>query len=74
MPEVHRLPSIPTNILVPIDFSPSSQAALEAACDLAQHFQAESVWSTSDAAVHFPYLPFPTTPSGGRWGRTLIAI
>src|SRR5580658_8018759 len=41
MPEVDRFPSIPTKILLPIDFSPSSQAALEMAADLAQHFQAE---------------------------------
>ena len=41
MPEVNRLPSIPTKILLPIDFSPSSQAALEMAADLAQRFQAE---------------------------------
>jgi nucleotide-binding universal stress UspA family protein len=34
-------PSIPTKILLPIDFSPSSQAALDMAADLAQHFQAE---------------------------------
>jgi nucleotide-binding universal stress UspA family protein len=41
MPEVRAFPSIPTKILLPIDFSPSSQAALEMAADLAQHFQAE---------------------------------
>ena len=41
MPEVNRFPSIPTKILLPIDFSPSSQAALEMAADLALHFQAE---------------------------------
>lgn len=41
MPEVNRSPSIPSRILLPIDFSPSSQAALEMAVDLAQHFQAE---------------------------------
>jgi nucleotide-binding universal stress UspA family protein len=41
MPEVHAFPSIPTKILLPIDFSPSSQAALEMAADLAQHFHAE---------------------------------
>ena len=41
MPEIHRFPSIPTRILLPIDFSPSSQDALEMAADLAQHFQAE---------------------------------
>lgn len=41
MSEVHALSSIPTRILLPIDFSPSSEAALEMASDLAQHFQAE---------------------------------
>jgi nucleotide-binding universal stress UspA family protein len=41
MSEVRAFPSIPTNILLPIDFSPSSQAALEMAADLAQHFHAE---------------------------------
>ena len=41
MPEARAFPSIPTKILLPIDFSPSSQAALEMAADLAQHFQAE---------------------------------
>ena len=41
MPEVHNFPSIPTKILLPIDFSPSSQAALVMAADLAKHFHAE---------------------------------
>ncbi len=41
MPGVHAFPSIPTKILLPIDFSPSSQAALEMAADLAKHFRAE---------------------------------
>jgi nucleotide-binding universal stress UspA family protein len=41
MSEVHAFPSIPTRILLPIDFSPSSQAALEMAADLAKHFHAE---------------------------------
>lgn len=41
MSEVRAFPSIPTKILLPIDFSPSSQAALEMAADLAQHFHAE---------------------------------
>ncbi|HUY95744.1 MAG TPA: universal stress protein [Terracidiphilus sp.] len=41
MPEIRAFPSIPTKILLPIDFSPSSQAALEMAADLAQHFQAK---------------------------------
>ena len=41
MPERHALESIPTKILLPIDFSPSSQAALETAANLALHFHAE---------------------------------
>ena len=41
MPEAHAFPSIPTKILLPIDFSSSSQAALEMAADLAEHFRAE---------------------------------
>jgi nucleotide-binding universal stress UspA family protein len=39
--KVHAFPSIPTRILLPIDFSSSSQAALEMAADLAKHFHAE---------------------------------
>jgi nucleotide-binding universal stress UspA family protein len=41
MLEVHAFPSIPTKILLPIDFSSSSEAALEMAADLAKHFHAE---------------------------------
>jgi nucleotide-binding universal stress UspA family protein len=41
MPKAHVFPSIPTKILLPIDFSPSSQAALEMAADLAKHFHAK---------------------------------
>ena len=41
MSEVHAFPSIPTRILLPIDFSSSSQAALEMAGGLAKHFHAE---------------------------------
>jgi nucleotide-binding universal stress UspA family protein len=36
-----RASSIPKKILLPIDFSPSSQAALEMAANLAKHFQAK---------------------------------
>lgn len=43
MPERHALKSIPTKILLPVDFSPSSQTALEIAADLALHFDAELV-------------------------------
>jgi nucleotide-binding universal stress UspA family protein len=41
MSERHALQSIPTKILLPIDFSPSSTDALETAADLALHFHAE---------------------------------
>ncbi|MGA8086922.1 MAG: universal stress protein [Terracidiphilus sp.] len=41
MNEVLGGSSIPTRILVPIDFSESSHAALMTAADLAQHFHAE---------------------------------
>lgn len=41
MSEAHAFSSIPTKILLPIDFSPSSEAALEMAVDLAEHFHAE---------------------------------
>ena len=41
MSEVHAFHSIPTKILLPIDFSPSSQVALEMAADLAKHFHSE---------------------------------
>jgi nucleotide-binding universal stress UspA family protein len=41
MHEGHVPASIPTKIMLPIDFSPSSQAALEMAADLALHFHAE---------------------------------
>jgi nucleotide-binding universal stress UspA family protein len=41
MPERHAPTTIPTKIMLPIDFSPSSQAALEMAADLALHFHAE---------------------------------
>ena len=40
MPEENSFSTIPTKILVPVDFSPSSRAALETAADLAQHFGA----------------------------------
>ena len=41
MAEAHVFLSIPKRILLPIDFSPSSQVALEMAADLALHFHAE---------------------------------
>lgn len=57
MPEANAFSSIPTKILVPIDFSPSSHAALETAADLAQHFGAEI------HLVHvIPMFPATTLP------------
>jgi nucleotide-binding universal stress UspA family protein len=41
VPKAHVFPSIPSKILLPIDFSASSQAALEMAADLAKHFHAK---------------------------------
>lgn len=41
MSAVHAFPSIPTRIMLPVDFSPASKAALEMASDLANHFHAE---------------------------------
>jgi nucleotide-binding universal stress UspA family protein len=57
MPEVPAFPSIPTKILLPIDFSPSSQAALEMAADLAQHFHAELCLVNV-----IPFFPTTTLP------------
>jgi nucleotide-binding universal stress UspA family protein len=57
MPEANGLSTIPTKILVPVDFSPSSHAALEAAAELAQHFGAEIY------LVHvIPMFPTTTIP------------
>ena len=41
MPEMPAFIFAPTRILAPVDFSPSSRAALETAVDLAEHFRAE---------------------------------
>jgi len=57
MPDALAFPSIPTRILLPIDFSPSSQAALKMAADLAAHFHAEL------CLVHVvPFFPIATYP------------
>ena len=54
MPGASVFSTIPTKILVPVDFSPSSHAALESAADLAQHF---------GASIHLVHVipMFPTT-------------
>jgi nucleotide-binding universal stress UspA family protein len=57
MSERHALESIPTKILLPIDFSPSSQAALEMAADLAKHFHAELYLVNV-----IPFFPTTTLP------------
>jgi nucleotide-binding universal stress UspA family protein len=57
MPEVRAFPTIPTKILLPIDFSPSSQPALETAADLAQHFRAELYLVNV-----IPFFPTTTLP------------
>jgi nucleotide-binding universal stress UspA family protein len=57
MPEVHVFPSIPTKILLPIDFSQSSQAALEVAADLALHFGAKLF--LLNIIPFFPTTTFP---------------
>jgi nucleotide-binding universal stress UspA family protein len=57
MPEVLAFPSIPTKILLPIDFSPSSKAALEMAADLAQHFHAKLYLVNV-----IPFFPTTTLP------------
>lgn len=57
MAEASASNSIPTKILVPIDFSESSHAALITAAELAQHFQAEIL------LVHIvPMFPRTTFP------------
>ena len=57
MSKVHAFHSMPKKILLPIDFSLSSQAALEIAADLAKHFHAEL------HLVHvIPMFPTSTLP------------
>jgi nucleotide-binding universal stress UspA family protein len=65
MSEIHALKSIPTKILLPIDFSSSSKTALEVATDLALHFHAElflvniiPLFSTFTSEYAAPQLQF----------------
>jgi nucleotide-binding universal stress UspA family protein len=57
MSEPRVQPSIPTRILLPIDFSQSSQAALEIAADLALHFGARLF--LVNVIPFFPTTTFP---------------
>ena len=57
MSEAYASSSIPTRILLPIDFSPSSESALEMASDLAHHFQAELYLLNI-----IPFFPTTTMP------------
>jgi len=54
MPEDNAVSAIPTKILVPVDFSASSHAALETAAEMAKQFHAE---------IHLVHVipSFPTT-------------
>jgi nucleotide-binding universal stress UspA family protein len=57
MSDSSTISAIPTKILVPIDFSPSSHAALDAATELAEKFHAEVVM------LHvIPQFPSATVP------------
>ncbi len=53
--------AIPTKILVPIDFSPSSHAALDAATELAEKFHAELY--LLHVIPEFPVVALPETVS-----------
>ena len=59
--------SIPTKIMLPIDFSPSSQAALEMAADLALHFHAELYLVNV-----IPIFPTTTLPDFAPEGEFLL--
>ena len=65
MAKAHAAHPIPRRILLPTDFSPSADAALEMAADLAQHFHAElcllnviPMFPTTTAYDFFPDTEF----------------
>jgi nucleotide-binding universal stress UspA family protein len=84
MSERPTLKSIPPKILLPIDFSPSSQAALETAADLALHFHAElflvnviplfSAFTTEYAAPQLQLQQEEKTHSEQRLARACAAL
>jgi nucleotide-binding universal stress UspA family protein len=61
MPEAGALSAVPTKILVPIDFSPSSHTALEAATELADKFHAELF--LLNVVPEFPAVALPESVS-----------
>ena len=61
MSEAGAFSAVPTKILVPIDFSPSSHAALEAATELADKFHAELF--LLNVIPEFPTVALPETVS-----------
>jgi nucleotide-binding universal stress UspA family protein len=76
MTEAPASRSIPTRMLVPMDFSPSSLAALDMARDLATHFHANlvlvhvvPVFSTSTVPDFFPETKFLDHARKGAEGR-----
>jgi nucleotide-binding universal stress UspA family protein len=63
MSEAGAFSAVPTKILVPIDFSSSSHAALEAATELAEKFHAELF--LLNVIPEFPTVALPETVSEG---------
>jgi nucleotide-binding universal stress UspA family protein len=68
----HATSSIPTKILLPIDFSASSQAALDMAADLAEHFHAELY--LVNVIPMFPTTNFPDIASEDEFMRETRAF
>jgi nucleotide-binding universal stress UspA family protein len=85
MSEANAVSAIPTKILVPIDFSPSSHVALETAMEMAQKFNAELLLlhvipetcsteeSKATAEKHFA-LSQASLDAKGIKGATLIEV
>ncbi|MGB6692503.1 MAG: universal stress protein [Terracidiphilus sp.] len=76
MPEAPALNFVPSRILVPMDFSPSSHAALDTAADLARHYHAVlvlvhvvPVFVTSTVPDFFPEAKFLDHARKGAEGR-----
>jgi nucleotide-binding universal stress UspA family protein len=84
MPEIHTLTFIPSKILSPIDFSSSSQGAMEMAADLAERFQAElyivnvipmfSTTSFPDFATEADYIQQARTNASNRLAKCHLAL